>query len=134
MLRYLMPAHTGLNPQDVSREGLKLGAQPIVLYGRGGAGTGNGCRAVGCGGKNRPGNRQVWAPKGPNGKKHSRSVYDATETECEEKLAELIRQMKTEIAEAKRLTSEGNGRRPWRWRRLGEREGRCKKQERSTTL
>ena len=55
MLRYLMPAHTGLNPQDVSREGLKLGAQPIVLYGRGGAGTGNGCRAVGCGGKNRPG-------------------------------------------------------------------------------
>ena len=30
------------------------------------------------------------------------------EAECEEKLAELIRQMKAEIAEAKRLVSEEN--------------------------
>ena len=42
------------------------------------------------------------------GKKHSRSVYAGTESECEEKLTELIRQMKTEIAEARRLVSEGN--------------------------
>ena len=34
----------------------------------------------------------------PDGKKHSRNVYGHTEAECEEKLAELILQMKTEIA------------------------------------
>ena len=48
-----------------------------------------------------------FSPKWPDGKKHSRSVYASTETECEEKLADLIREMKTEIAEAKRLVSEG---------------------------
>ena len=34
----------------------------------------------------------------PDGKKHSRNVYGHTEAECEEKLAELILQMKAEIA------------------------------------
>lgn len=56
-------------------------------------------------------NDHLWegkfSPKWPDGKKHSRSVYASTELECEEKLAELIRQMKAEIAESKRLTSEG---------------------------
>ena len=33
----------------------------------------------------------------PDGKKHSRNVYGHTEAECEEKLAELILQMKAEI-------------------------------------
>ena len=49
-----------------------------------------------------------FSPKWPDGKKHSRSVYASTEPECEEKLADLIRQMKTEITEARRLVSEGN--------------------------
>ena len=57
-------------------------------------------------------NDHLWegkfSPKWPDGKKHSRSVYANTESECEEKLTELIRQMKTEIAEARRLVSEGN--------------------------
>lgn len=57
-------------------------------------------------------NDHLWegkfSPKWPDGKKHSRSVYAGTESECEEKLTELIRQMKTEIAEARRLVSEGN--------------------------
>ena len=57
-------------------------------------------------------NDHLWegkfSPKWPDGKKHSRSVYANTEPECEEKLAELIRQMKAEIAEAKRLVSEEN--------------------------
>ena len=39
--------------------------------------------------------------------KHSRSVYASTSEECEEKLAELIQQMKLEIAEAKRFAAEG---------------------------
>ena len=46
-------------------------------------------------------------PKWPDGKKHSRSVYAGTSEECEEKLAELIQQMKMEIAEAKRFAAEG---------------------------
>ena len=37
----------------------------------------------------------------PDGKKHSRNVYGHTEAECEEKLAELILQMKAEIAAIK---------------------------------
>ena len=49
-------------------------------------------------------NDHLWegkfSPKWPDGKKHSRSVYANTESECEEKLTELIRQMKTEIAQA----------------------------------
>ena len=57
-------------------------------------------------------NDHLWegkfSPKWPDGKKHSRSVYASTDSECEEKLADLIRQMKTEIAEARRLDSEGN--------------------------
>ena len=57
-------------------------------------------------------NDHLWegkfSPKWPDGKKHSRSVYTRTESECEEKLADLIRQMKTEIVEARRLISEGN--------------------------
>ena len=57
-------------------------------------------------------NDHLWegkfSPKWPDGKKHSRSIYASTEAECEEKLADLIREMKTEIAEARRLVSEGN--------------------------
>ena len=56
-------------------------------------------------------NDHLWegkfSPKWPDGKKHSRSVYAGTEAECEEKLAELIQQMKAEIMEAKRLAAEG---------------------------
>jgi len=48
-----------------------------------------------------------YSPKWPDGKKHSRSVYAVDEAECEEKLAELIRQMKEEIAEAKQLAAAG---------------------------
>ena len=39
-----------------------------------------------------------YSPVWPDGKKHSRNVYGHTEAECEEKLAELILQMKAEIA------------------------------------
>ena len=39
-----------------------------------------------------------YSPIWPDGKKHSRNVYGHTEEECEEKLKELILQMKTEIA------------------------------------
>ena len=57
-------------------------------------------------------NDHLWegkfSPKWPDGKKHSRSVYASTDSECEAKLADLIREMKTEIAEARRLVSEGN--------------------------
>lgn len=56
-------------------------------------------------------NEHLWmgkySPKWPDGKKHSRSVYASTSEECEEKLAELIQQMKLEIAEAKRFAAEG---------------------------
>lgn len=37
----------------------------------------------------------------PDGKKHSRDVYGKTREECETKLAELIVQMKAEIAAVK---------------------------------
>ncbi len=37
-----------------------------------------------------------------NGKRISRNVYAKTREECEEKLAELIKQMKKEIAEMKK--------------------------------
>ena len=57
-------------------------------------------------------NDHLWegkfSPKWPDGKIHSRNVYAGTKFECEAKLAELIRQMKVEIAEAERLVSEGN--------------------------
>jgi integrase len=56
-------------------------------------------------------NNHLWegkfSPKWPDGKIHSRSIYASNETECEEKLAGLIRQMKVEVAEAKRLAAEG---------------------------
>ncbi len=56
-------------------------------------------------------NDHLWegkfSPKWPDGKKHSRSIYASTKAECEEKLAGLIRQMKAEVAEAKRLAAEG---------------------------
>ena len=39
-----------------------------------------------------------YSPVWPDGKKHSRNVYAHTREECEEKLAELILQMKAEIA------------------------------------
>ena len=39
-----------------------------------------------------------YSPVWPDGKKHSRNVYGHTEAECEEKLKELILQMKAEIA------------------------------------
>ena len=48
-----------------------------------------------------------FSPKWPDGKKHSRSIYASTKTDCEEKLVGLIRQMKAEVAEAKRLAAEG---------------------------
>lgn len=43
-----------------------------------------------------------YSPKWPDGKKHSRNVYAHSREECEEKLAELITRMKTEIAALKR--------------------------------
>ena len=48
-----------------------------------------------------------YSPKWPDGKIHSRNVYADSSEECEAKLAELIRQMKAEIAEAKELTAQG---------------------------
>ena len=56
-------------------------------------------------------NDHLWegkfSPKWPDGKKHSRSVYAKTEQECEKLLANLIRQMRSEIAQAKQLVAEG---------------------------
>ena len=46
-------------------------------------------------------------PKRPDGRSHSRNVYANTSEECGAKLAELICQMKEEIAEAKELTAQG---------------------------
>ena len=48
-----------------------------------------------------------YSPQWPDGKRHPRNIYAHTESECEEKLAELIQQMKLEIAEAKRFAAEG---------------------------
>ena len=45
-----------------------------------------------------------YSPK-VNGKRIARNVYAATRDECEEKLAELIREMKAEIAEMKRAAN-----------------------------
>ena len=52
-----------------------------------------------------------YSPKWPDGKKHSRNVYAHTREECEEKLKQIIMEMKAEIAEAQRLKDlgEGNG-------------------------
>ena len=42
-----------------------------------------------------------YSPKWPDGKKHSRNVYAHTREECEEKLKQLIAEMKAEIAAVK---------------------------------
>ena len=42
-----------------------------------------------------------YSPKWPDGKKHSRNVYAHTREECEEKLKQLIVEMKAEIAAVK---------------------------------
>jgi hypothetical protein len=47
-----------------------------------------------------------YSPVWPDGKKHSRNVYAHTREECEEKLRELIIQMKAEIAEAREKAHE----------------------------
>ena len=48
-----------------------------------------------------------YSPMWIDGKKHSRNVYAHTREECEEKLKVLIVEMKAEIAELKRLKTEG---------------------------
>jgi integrase len=48
-----------------------------------------------------------YSPVWPDGKKHSRNVYAHTREECEEKLRELIIQMKAEIAEAREKAKLG---------------------------
>ena len=50
-----------------------------------------------------------YSPKWPDGKKHARNVYAHTREECEEKLKELIVEMKAEIVEAQRLMDLGEG-------------------------
>lgn len=47
-----------------------------------------------------------YSPQWPDGKRHPRNIYAHTESECEEKLAKLIQQMKAEIEEAKRQVSK----------------------------
>ena len=42
-----------------------------------------------------------YSPKWPDGKKHPRNIYAHSEAECETLLAEMIREMKTEIATEK---------------------------------
>ena len=42
-----------------------------------------------------------------NGKRMARNVYAKTREECEEKLAELIKTMKAEIAELKKAILKG---------------------------
>ena len=43
-----------------------------------------------------------YSPKWPDGKKHARNVYAHTREECEEKLKQLITEMKAELAELKK--------------------------------
>ena len=47
-----------------------------------------------------------YSPK-VNGKRMARNVYAKTREECEEKLAELIKTMKAEIAELKKVQNKG---------------------------
>ena len=63
-----------------------------------------------------------YSPKWPDGKKHARNVYAHTREECEEKLKELIVEMKAEIAEAQRLRDidEGNGSPPEEQKKRGK--------------
>ncbi len=50
-----------------------------------------------------------YSPKGADGKRISKNIYAKTEAECEEKLAELIRKIKAEIAaEKKKIESLDN--------------------------
>lgn len=49
-----------------------------------------------------------YSPKYPDGKKHSKNVYAATKEECEVKLAQLIVNMKEEIAELKQTATLEN--------------------------
>ena len=42
-----------------------------------------------------------------NGKRMARNVYAKTREECEKKLAELIKTMKAEIAELKKVQNKG---------------------------
>ena len=42
-----------------------------------------------------------------NGKRMAQNVYAKTREECERKLAELIKTMKTEIAELKKVQNKG---------------------------
>lgn len=56
-------------------------------------------------------NEELWegrySPIWPDGKKHARNVYAHSEEECEKLLAEMITEMKAEIAdERKRLKAE----------------------------
>ena len=50
-------------------------------------------------------NENLWEgrynPKWPDGKKHARNIYAHSLEECEEKLAEMILEVKAEIAAAK---------------------------------
>lgn len=48
-----------------------------------------------------------YSPRWPDRKIHSRNVYADTSEECEVKLAELIQQMKAEVAKAKQLAATG---------------------------
>ena len=66
-----------------------------------------------------------YSPKWPDGQKHSRNVYAHTREECEEKLKQLIVEMKADIAEAKRLKDlgEGNGAPPGGRKTSGRRRG-----------
>lgn len=49
-----------------------------------------------------------FSPKGANGKRISKNIYAQAEAECEQKLAELIRKMKGEIAAEKAKTKSQN--------------------------
>ena len=49
-----------------------------------------------------------YSPTWIGGKKHARNIYAHTREECEEKLQELIIEMKTELAELKRQKAEGS--------------------------
>lgn len=59
------------------------------------------CRGTGCVSKI---NEHLWegrySPRNPDGTRDTRNVYAHSEEECEQKLAELIRQMKVERAAA----------------------------------
>ena len=49
-----------------------------------------------------------YSPLWPDGKKHARNVYAHTREECEEKLKQLIVEMKKEIAKEKKKSVPAN--------------------------